>query len=87
MTPKFIYTLKGRHFFIRGERIRGNYEQYFEMARKLCAKAFYRGKAFSWGDTYLNEKSLELGGNCTPASVIKPTVNAHISYMASVLPF
>ena len=87
MTPKFTYTLKGRHFFIRGERIRGNYEQYFEMARKLCAKGFYRGKAFSWGDAYLNSKSLELGGNCTPASVIKPTVNAHISYMASVLPF
>jgi hypothetical protein len=87
MTPKFTYTLKDRHFFIRGERIRGNYGQYFEMARKLCAKGFYRGEQFSWGDAYLNMKSLELGGNCTPASVIKPTVNAHISYMSSVLPF
>jgi len=86
-TSKFIYTLKGRHFFIRGERVRGNYEQYFELAKRLCAKAFYRGPAFSWGDNYLNEKSQGLGSNCGPSTVVKPTVNAHIAYMISVLPF
>lgn len=87
MTPRFIYTMKGRHFIIRGGRIKGNYGQYFGMAKTLCGRAFFRGKDFSTGDAYLDEKSQGLGSNCTPASVIKPTVNSHITYMVSVLPF
>lgn len=87
MTPRLIYTMRGRHFIIRGGRIKGNYGQYFGMAKALCEKTFFRGKGFSSGDTYLDEKSRGLGSYCTPASVIKPTVNAHITYMVSVLPF
>jgi len=87
MTPRFIYTMKGRHFIIRGGRIKGDYGQYFGMAKTLCGKSFFRGKGFSPGDTYLEEKGRGLGSYCTPAAVIKPTVNAHITYMVSVLPF
>jgi len=87
MTPRFIYTMKGRHFIIRGGRIKGDYGQYFGMAKTLCGKGFFRGKAFSPGDAYLEEKGRGSGSYCTPAAVIKPTVNAHITYMVSVLPF
>lgn len=82
MTPKFTYTVKGHHYFIRGAGIKANGRgQYFTMAKRLCNKNFFRGATYSFGDGYLDQKSRNLGSNCMPATVIKPTVNAHISYM------
>lgn len=87
MTPRLIYTIKGRHFIIRGGRIKGAYHQYFTMAKTLCSNGFFRGRGFSTGDEYLDDKGRGLGNNGTPAAVVKPTVNAHLTYMVSVLPF
>lgn len=82
MAPKFTYTLQDHHYLIRGAGLKANgYHQYFAMAKSLCSKKFFRGAAYSFGDAYLDQKSRKLGSNCTPAAAIKPTVNAHISYM------
>ena len=83
MTARLAYTLKGYHYFIRGSSVGlDGYEQYFNLAQTLCGQSFFRGKTYSLGDRYLDEKSRRLGNNCTPGAVIKPSVVAHITYMA-----
>ncbi len=83
MTARLAYTLEGFHYFIRGSSIQfGGYEQYFSLAHTLCGQSFFRSPTYSMGDQYLDEKSRRLGNNCTPGAVIKPSVVAHITYMA-----
>ena len=82
MTAKLTYTLVDSHFFIRGGALKTKGRgQYFGLANKLCAKKFFRGAGYSAGDGYFDQKSRKLGNNCGPNTVIKPAVNAHISYM------
>lgn len=82
MTAKLTYTIPGAHYFIRGGgmKVKGP-KQYFAMAKRLCSQQFFRGKNYSSGDAYLEEKSRAQGSNCSPNTVIKPSVVAHISYM------
>lgn len=83
MTAKLSYTLNGSHYFIRGGGLKTKGRtQYFGMAKILCAKPFFRGAAYSNGDEYFYQKSNGIGGNCGPNTVIKPSVNAHITYTA-----
>lgn len=82
MTPKFIYSHGNEHFFIRGKSLKKHgYGQYFSLAKILCSREFFRGASYSFGDRYLDEKSNSIGSNGQPGAVIKPLVNAHISYM------
>lgn len=82
MTAKLVYTLDGFHFFLRGSALKTTgAAQYFDLAEKLCAQSFYRGENYSKGDEYFKEKSRRLGKNCAPATVIKPSVNAHVSHI------
>lgn len=82
MTAKLTYTIPGAHYFIRGGGMKVNgAKQYFAMAKRLCSLKFFRGKNYSSGDAYLEEKSRGQGSNCAPNSIIKPSVVAHISYM------
>jgi hypothetical protein len=82
MTAKLTYTIPGAHYFIRGGGMKVNgSKQYFMMAKRLCSQSFFRGKSYSSGDAYLEEKSRGQGSNCSPNAVIKPAVVAHISYM------
>lgn len=82
MTAKLTYTIPGAHYFIRGGGMKVNgSKQYFVMAKRLCSQSFFRGKSYSSGDAYLEEKSRGQGSNCSPNAVIKPAVVAHISYM------
>jgi len=82
MTAKFTYTFGESHFFIRGQGLKTKgRNQYFKMAEKLCAQEFFRGENYSSGDQYFFEKSRGAGKNCGPNTVIKPSVNTHISYI------
>jgi len=82
ITAKFAYTYENKHFFIRGEGLKTKgYDQYFTLAAELCSKPFYRGEDYSEGDKYFHEKSLSKGSNGTPSAVIKPSVNAHVSFI------
>ncbi len=81
-TAKIVYTIEGHHFFLRGRSLKtGGFEQYFDLAKDLCSRTFYRGAGYSDGDKYFQEKSKRLGGNAGPGTVIKPSVNAHITYI------
>lgn len=83
MTARLTYTFEGFHYFIRGQSIKSaGYEQYTGLAKALCNQTFFRGPSYSMGDEYLHQKSQGLGGKCMPGVAIKPSVAAHITYMA-----
>jgi hypothetical protein len=82
--PKILYAFDNYQYVIRGGAIRTHprsFAQYFDLAKILVAKNFFRGRYYSFGDRFLEEKSKGSGRNIMPASIIKPTVNAHITFM------
>jgi hypothetical protein len=82
MTAKIIYTHGRNHYIERGYGIKakGN-SQYNEIARDLVTRNFYRGASYSFGDNFLHEKANYIGSNVTPSTILKPTINTHITYM------
>lgn len=86
IVPKTIYSYDSYHYMQRGGGVRTHpqgYRQYNTQAQNIVSKNFYRGKAYSYGDEYIEEKSRFVGKNVMPGTIIKPTVNAHITYMVS----
>jgi Beta protein len=84
LAPKIIYTFDRQHYIIRGGAIRTHergFLQYNDLAAKIITKPFYRGADYSFGDNYIEEKSRSVGNNVMPSTIIKPTVNLHITYM------
>lgn len=82
--PKIAYSYDKTHYITRGGSLqrhaRGAF-QYNDLAQSLIAKPFYRGARYSFGDNFLLEKSKSLGKQVTPSSILKPTINAHMTYM------
>lgn len=82
--PKIAYSFEHAHYFFRGASLgshpRGNL-QYNDLAAKLIAMPFYRFPPYSYGDYYFDEKAKGLGALVTPSSIVKPTINAHMTYM------
>ncbi|PFG53355.1 T4 beta protein [Marinobacter sp. LV10R520-4] len=80
-TAKLSYSFGDQHYFIRGGSLKTRgAKQYFDLAAVLCAKTFFRGSPYSLGDKYFYQKSQSLGNNCYPNTIVKPSVNAHITY-------
>ncbi|GAA6166792.1 beta family protein [Sessilibacter corallicola] len=81
ITAKFIYSFEGQHYFIRGGSLKTKgRDQYYDLAEVLCSKDFFRGPEYSTGDAYFYEKSCREGDKCWVTTVIKPSIDAHISY-------
>ena len=84
LAPKILYTFDRQHYITRGGAIstheRG-FLQYNDLAAEIIAKPFYRGADYSFGDNYIEEKSRSVGKIVMPGTIIKPTVNLHITYM------
>lgn len=84
MTPKTVYSYDNYHFIMRGGAIKthpdGNH-QFNSQARKIVAQGFYRGTDYSFGDEFIEEKSRNIGSAVMPGTILKPTINAHITYM------
>lgn len=84
--PKVLYAHGIVHYIARGgalkTHVRGNL-QYNDMLSDLSKMAFYRGKNYSFGDAFIAEKANMEGSMVTPGSVLKPMINAHITYMAT----
>ena len=84
LAPKILYTFDRHHYIIRGGAIRTHvrgFLQYNDLAAEIITKPFYRGAEYSFGDNYIAEKSHSVGSNVMPSTIIKPTVNSHITYM------
>lgn len=89
-TPKVIYSHEIFHAIKRGGALkthpRGN-RQYNDFASDVVGAPYYRGENYSFGDKWLKERSVFGGKNVTPGTVLGPTINAHITFMASEEPF
>lgn len=86
--PKVFYAFKNCHYIVRGGRIKtGGYGQYDDICEEIVSKAFYRQAPYSWGDNFIK---LRADGhrerNITPSTILKPTICAHIEYMAKDYP-
>jgi hypothetical protein len=80
--PKTVYSVLDSQYIIRGKKISTHgLDQYFSQAEKMIKEKFYRGKDYSWGDNFLYERVKHKTKKITPASIIAPTVNAHIKFM------
>ena len=79
--PKLIYSFGDSHYVARGTSLAtGGQEQYKDMTSNLCQKEFFRHGS-SAGENYFITKSRGIGNNATNATVVKPSVIAHITYM------
>lgn len=79
--PRLIYTFKDSHYVARGASLESaGHGQYLGMTKTLCGQGYFR-HGYSSGDDYFTKKSKPGGGNATNASVVTPSVVAHITYM------
>ena len=82
MTSKIIYSELDSHYFTRGNKLwQYGFEQYFSQAEDIINQPFFRGENYSCGDKFLYDKATFGGTNITPATIIAPEVNAHITFM------
>lgn len=83
--PKICYAYDDVHYIARGSALKthvlGN-GQYNEMAAKLVLEPFFRQAGYSFGEDFLLEKARHQGKAVTPSSILKPTICAHMTYMA-----
>ncbi len=86
--PKILYSYDMNFYIARGAGLkthpRGD-QQYNDMCAVLVSEPFYRGVQFSFGDKYLDEKANNQGTGVTPSSILKPTINAHLTHMLSLI--
>lgn len=85
--PKVVYSYEDKHYIVRGGGIKTHprgFKQYNDIAATIVAKSFFR-RGNSEGDLYLVEKAAGLGSTVMPGSVLKPTINSHISFMLDLL--
>ncbi len=81
-TAKIIYPYSDRVYIRRGGRVKGDKHQYNVFADYIVNESgFYRGVRYSKGDLYLYQKANYEGKSVTAASIVKPLVNLHLSYM------
>jgi hypothetical protein len=86
--PKVFYAYENYHYIARGGRIKtGGYGQYDEICVDIVGKSFYRSAPYSWGDNFIQERADGIREkNITPSTILKPTICAHIEYMAKDYP-
>lgn len=84
ITAKILYTFDDGHYISRGGALRSHVRgdlQYNDIAKNIVEAPFYRGATYSFGDNFLEEKSRFIGASVTASSILKPTINLHITYM------
>jgi hypothetical protein len=82
--PKVLYSYENVHYIVRGGTLKHHARgllQYNDIAVDLIKQTFFRGALYSYGDNFLVEKANFQGKNVMPGSILKPTINAHITYM------
>jgi hypothetical protein len=85
--PKIVYSFDGHFYIRRGGALSTHADgatQYNLMCADLITMAFYRGRHNSFGDTYIYEKANNHALGVTPSSILKPLINAHITYMMTI---
>ncbi len=89
IAAKTIYSYGDTHYVVRGGALKTHRRgrlQYNDIANRIVSQKFYRGFGYSSGDLFLHEKASLQGAGVTPSSILKPTINAHITYMFNDFP-
>lgn len=84
MTPKIFYSHANVHYIARGGALKTHARgdlQYNDIAAHLIGQPFYRGPEYSFGSLFLFQKAHGQGKKVTPSSILKPTINAHMTFM------
>lgn len=89
MTGKIIYPIEIDNtadsiLFIRGSRLKTDKKQFCNLCASLVLgqwKKYFRGKDASFGDDFIYKCATKVKENATASTIVKPLVNAHISYM------
>jgi hypothetical protein len=80
--PRLIYSFNDSHYIARGVSLKsGGQTQYAGLTKALCGQAFFRGRGYSTGEDYFDDKRRRIGNNATNGTVVMPSVVAHITYM------
>lgn len=85
--PKVVYSYEDKHYVVRGGGIKTHprgFKQYNDIATTIIGKSFFR-HGNSEGDLFLVQKAAGLGKTVMPGSILKPTINSHISFMVDLL--
>lgn len=82
--PKVFYSFQNNHYIARGGRIKTQgYGQYDDICVQITNKSFYRGATYSEGDAFIKRRADGIRPkNVMPSTILKPTICAHITYMA-----
>ncbi|EMO66449.1 beta protein [Leptospira kirschneri str. 200803703] len=87
-TPKLFYANEEVIHLFRGHSLkldpRGN-KQYFDLAKILIKQSYYRGKKYSIGDGFIEEKSREIGSPSSQGNWYRMLNNSHITYVCKSL--
>ncbi len=93
MNAKIRYTDRGRIVYFRGHGLRHpikDYEQYHGLAVQVRESAGYQGRAFSYGDRYIDDVADFNTTHGSPATWVLADMNHHLEYtarqMASLAP-
>ena len=84
ITAKVTYSFGDAHYLARGGAIKTHPRgplQYNDIALHIVGSPFYRGAPYSFGDLFLEDKSKFIGKNITANTILKPTINLHMTYM------
>jgi hypothetical protein len=80
--PRLIYSFNRFHYIARGISLEsGGPTQYVGLTQALCGQVFFRGRGYSAGEDYFDDKRRRIGNNATNGTVVTPSVVAHITYM------
>lgn len=87
-TPKLIYTSEDFFHMFRGGNFRTHKRkrnQYFDLAKKIVSLFEYRTSAYSIGDKFIYDKSLELGNPSSQGNWYRMLNNSHITFICKEL--
>jgi hypothetical protein len=80
--PRLIYSFNDCHHVARGISLEsGGPTQYVGLTKALCEQDYFRGRGYSTGEEYFDDKRRRIGSNATNGTVVTPSVVAHITYM------
>ena len=80
--PRLIYSFNHSHYVARGISLEsGGPAQYVGITNRLCGQGFFRGRGYSTGEDYFDDKRRRIGNTATNGTVVTPSVVAHITYM------
>ena len=83
-SPKISYCYDHNLHIKRGAALDGHPRgdmQYNDLSAELIKESFFRSAKYSFGDKYIADKAIDVLKGATPSSILKPLINAHITYM------